>query len=125
MPQDLSPATLWRSRWVRTPVLFLAGVGAAYLTARLWAPHWPGFCSGITVDEPCSRVEVQTMTGYLVIALGFIVMIIGPIAGALIELIRHGHDWETPRGPETVVANLPIGVGLAFVLLGLLLAATA
>lgn len=125
MPEDRSSATLWRSRWIRTPVLFAAGVALAYVVARIWAPHWPGFCSGITVDEPCSRVEVQTMMGYLLIALGFIVMILGPIVGSLIELARHGHDWETPRGPETVAANLPIAVGIVFVALGLLLAAVA
>jgi heme/copper-type cytochrome/quinol oxidase subunit 2 len=106
-------------------MLFAAGIGLAYLVARVWAPHWPQFCRDITVAEPCAAVATQTMTGYLVIALGVAVMILGPVAGALLELMIHGHRWETPRGPETVVTNIPIVLGAVYLVLGGVLAATA
>lgn len=114
-----------RSRWIRTPVLFAGGVVVAYAVARVWAPRWPGFCDGITVGKPCGSVAVQTMTGYLIIALGVATMILGPIVGALVELVLHGHRWETPRGPETIVTNMPILLGVAYLVLGAVLAATA
>lgn len=114
-----------RSRLVRTPVTVAAGIALAYAIARIWAPHWPGFCQDITIEKPCGAVATQTMTGYLLMALGIVVMILGPIVGALIEVMVHGHHWETPRGRESVVTNLPIGLGAFYLVLGALLAATA
>jgi len=114
-----------RSRWVRTPTLFALGVVGAYAIARIWVPYWPSFCDGITIQQPCTAVAVQTMTGYLIVALGLAVMILGPIVAALLELAIHGHRWETPRGRETVVTNLPIIIGLSYLVLGVAIAATA
>lgn len=114
-----------RSRWLRTPVLFGAGVAAAWGVARLWAPHWPRFCDDVTIAEPCAAVAAQTMWGYLLMALGIVVMILGPVAGSLIELAVHGHRWETPRGRESATTNVPILAGGVYIALGIALAATA
>jgi heme/copper-type cytochrome/quinol oxidase subunit 2 len=105
--------------------MFLAGIGVAYAVATIWAPHWPRFCDDITVGEPCAALATQTMAGYLLMALGIVVMILGPVAGAMIELVVHGHRWETPRGRETVTTNVPIVLGAVYAALGIVLAATA
>lgn len=112
------------NRWFRVPTLFAAGVLLAFVIALIWAPHLPSFCAEIYPDKPCEVVAVQTLTGYLVIALGVGVMILGPVVGALIELAIHGHRWETPRGVETVVTNVPIAAGLIYIVIGGVIVAT-
>jgi hypothetical protein len=114
-----------RSRPIRTAVLTLAGFGLAWLLAWLLAPRWPGFCDGAIIGAPCEQVEVQTMTGYLVIALGVLVMIFGPIVGSLIDLVVNGADWETPRGTENVITNVPLLVAAVYLVSGVVIAATA
>ncbi len=114
-----------RPRLARTIILFLVGVAAAFLMAKLLAPVWPNFCTATTVGSPCSAVDFQRMAGYLLIAVGFCTMILGPIAGSFLDVLINGHKWETSRGTETVITNVPILVGAVYLLLGLVVAATA
>jgi hypothetical protein len=114
-----------RRRWLVISVMFVAGLGVALAIARIWAPHWPGFCQEITVQKPCEVVAVQTMTGYLLIAFGFATMFLVPIIWSLVQVAKSGHRWETERGPESIVTNLPIAAGIAYIAIGALLAATA
>jgi F0F1-type ATP synthase membrane subunit c/vacuolar-type H+-ATPase subunit K len=118
----MSPAA---SRTLRTIALTIAGYLVAWGLAVLLAPMWPGFCDGTIVGADCEAVAVQSMMGYLVIALGIITMIIVPIVGSLLELYIHGANWETPRGTETVTTNVPLLVGLIYLLSGVAIPATA
>jgi hypothetical protein len=113
------------SRWWRTIILFVLGVAASYVVAWVLAPHWPGFCSDATVGSPCGAVAVQTMAGYLMVGLGFLTMIFGPIAGSFLDLLINGHKWETSRGTESVITNVPVLVGAIYLVLGVVTAATA
>jgi hypothetical protein len=117
--------TLLRSRPVRTVLLTIAGFAFAWVLAVLLAPHWPGFCDDTIVGAPCDAVATQTMMGYLVIALGILTMIFGPIAGSLLDLVLNGAHWETPRGTETVITNVPLLVGTVYLVSGVAIAATA
>jgi F0F1-type ATP synthase membrane subunit c/vacuolar-type H+-ATPase subunit K len=110
---------------VRTIVLTVAGYLVAWGLAVLLAPMWPGFCDGTIVGADCEAVAIQTTMGYLVIALGIITMIIVPIIGSLLELYLHGANWETPRGTETPTTNVPLLVGLIYLLSGVAITATA
>jgi hypothetical protein len=112
------------NRWIRVPTLFGFGIVLAYVVALIWAPHLPSFCTEIHPDKPCEVVAVQTLMGYLIIGLGVAVMILGPVVGALLELAIHGHQWETPRGVETVVTNVPIAAGIAYIVIGGVVVAT-
>jgi len=115
----------FRSRPIRTALLTLAGFAAAWLLASLLAPHWPDFCDQTIVGASCQQVAVQTMTGYLVIALGVFVMIFGPIIGSLVDLVINGAHWETPRGTENVITNVPLLVAAIYLVSGVVIAATA
>ena len=115
----------FRSRWLRTIILFVLGLVASFTVAVVLAPVWPGFCDDATVGKPCSDVAVQTMAGYLMVGLGFMTMILGPIAGSFLDLIINGAKWETPRGTETVITNMPVLIGAIYLVLGVLVAATA
>jgi hypothetical protein len=114
-----------RPRWLRTIILFLAGIGLAFGTAQLLAPVWPGFCSGATVGSPCDAVAFQSMAGYLLVGLGFLTMILGPIAGSFLDVWINGHQWETSRGTESVITNVPVVVGAIYLVVGVVIAATA
>lgn len=116
---------LFRSRTWRTLILFVAGLGAAYVLARIFAPAWPGLCDDVIVGASCDAVAIQTMTGYLIVVLGIATIILGPIAGSLIDLAVNGHTWETPRGTENVVTNMPLLVGGIYLVIGVLVAASA
>ncbi len=115
---------LWMSRWVRTPILFAAGLAASFVVAVVWSPHLPSFCRGITVGEPCEPVTVATATGYLTIALGWLTLVFGPIFGSLLDLAIHGASWEASR-VETAPANLPIVAGIVYLVVGALIVAWA
>lgn len=115
----------FRPRWLRTIILFLAGVGLVFLAARLLAPVWPGFCSDATVGSPCDAVDFRTMAGYLLVGLGFLTMILGPIAGSFLDVLINGHKWETSRGTESVITNMPVVLGAIYLVLGVVIAATA
>jgi len=101
------------------------GVVVSIAVAVLLAPVWPGFCGEATVGAPCDDVAVQTMARYLMVGLGFLTMIIGPIAGSFLDLVINGAKWETPRGAESVITNMPILVGAIYLFLGVLVVATA
>ncbi len=116
---------LFTSRWWRTAILFLVGVAASFVVAWILAPRWPGFCSDATVGSPCDAVAVQTMAGYLMVGLGFLTMILGPIAGSFLDVLINGHKWETSRGTESVITNIPVLVGAIYLILGVLIAANA
>ncbi len=113
------------SRAWRTIILFLIGVGLAFLIAWLLAPRWPGFCSDATVGKPCDAVAIRTMAGYLMVGLGFLTMILGPIAGSVLDVLINGHKWETERGTESVITNMPVIIGAIYLVLGVVIAATA
>jgi len=114
-----------RPRWLRTIILFLGGIGLAFGVARLLAPVWPGFCSDTTVGSPCDAVAFQSMAGYLLVGLGFLTIIIGPIAGSFLDVLINGHKWETSRGTESVITNMPVAIGAIYLVLGVMIAATA
>lgn len=114
-----------RSRTIRTIVLTLAGFLLAWVLAHVFAPRWPGFCDATVVGAACEPVMTQTMAGYLVVALGFLTMIFGPIAGSLIDLAVNGADWETPRGSENIITNMPLLVAAVYLAGGVLIVATA
>ncbi|GMQ98761.1 MAG: hypothetical protein BMS9Abin17_1289 [Acidimicrobiia bacterium] len=113
-----------RSRMWRTIILFSLGLAASFLIALIFAPLWPGFCDEAIVARPCESVHVQTMAGYVVIALGILTIIFGPIAGSMIDLAVNGSKWETPRGTETVITNVPILIGAIYVVVGVAVVAT-
>jgi hypothetical protein len=52
-------------------------------------------------------------------------MILGPIAGSLLDLAINGHKWETSRGTESVITNVPVLLGAIYLILGVVIAATA
>ncbi len=115
----------FENRAVRTILLFLIGVAASFAAAAVVAPLWPGFCDGAIVGAPCEAVGVQTAAGYLLIVLGILTIVFGPIIGSLLDLLINGSRWETPRGTENVITNMPLLVGAIYVLLGIAVAATA
>jgi hypothetical protein len=114
-----------RPRWLRTAILFATGVAVCLVAAWLLTPIWPNFCTATTVGAPCSTVDTQRMTGYLMIGLGLGTMILGPIAGSFIDVAINGHKWETGRGTESVITNVPVVIGAVYMVLGLIVAATA
>ena len=114
----------FRSRTSRTIILTLLGFAAAFLIAVVAAPAWPS-CEDQIRRLPCEDLTVQAMSGYLLIGLGIVTMIFGPIAGSLIDLLLHGAKWETPRGTETIITNMPLLVGAIYLVSGVLVAATA
>jgi hypothetical protein len=59
------------------------------------------------------------------VGLGFLTMILGPIAGSLLDLAINGHKWETSRGTESVITNVPVLLGAIYLILGVVIAATA
>jgi len=64
------------------------------------------------------------MPGYVIIALGILTVITGPIAGSMIDVALNGSKWETPRGSETVITNMPILIGAIYLVVGVLIVAT-
>ncbi|MFV1999327.1 MAG: hypothetical protein ACC654_03080 [Acidimicrobiia bacterium] len=114
----------FRSRLWRTIILFFLGLVASFLVAAISASLWPAFCDDAIVARPCESVHVQTMAGYLIIGLGILTIILGPIAGSMIDLALNGSKWETPRGSETVITNMPILIGATYLIVGVLIVAT-
>lgn len=106
-------------------ILTVLGFALAYVVAAVLAPLWPGFCDDTVVGAPCEQVDIQTMSGYLLVALGILTMVFGPIAGSLIDLWINGAKWETPRGSESIITNMPLLVGAIYLGSGVLIAATA
>lgn len=116
---------LFRHRLARTVILTVLGYVVAFGLSAWLAPSWPEFCDGSVVGASCEAVSIQTMTGYLVIVLGVLTMILGPIAGSLIDLYVNGAQWETPRGTETIITNMPLLIGAIYLGTGVLIVATA
>jgi hypothetical protein len=116
---------LFRSRLWRTIILFLIGIALCFALAAVFASRWPAICDGTIVGAPCDRVAVRTMAGYLVVTLGFLTMILGPIAGSILDIAINGARWEMPRGRDTIITNMPIAVGALFLAVGVLTIATA
>lgn len=117
-----------RGRWspyVRFPIYVTIGFAAAAGLAMLFQPHYLPLCNRINsapgVD--CSPVSTQSMVGMFVIGLGVITLVIVPVVSAFVNLLRHGHSWETPRGTETALTNLPILAGFIYLAAGFLVAA--
>jgi len=114
-----------RSRPLRTVILTVLGFVLAFVLALILAPVWPGFCDGTVVGAACEPVDVRTMTGYLLVVVGILTMVFGPIAGSFIDLWINGAKWETPRGSESVITNMPLLIGAIYLGCGVLIAATA
>jgi hypothetical protein len=98
----------------------LLGFGLAALAARAFHPHYLPLCDRIN-SRPgvqCTEVTVQSMIGLFVIGLGIITLMVVPVMSSLYHLIRYGHDWETPRGAESAITNLPILGGLIYLAAG-------
>ena len=115
---------LFRSRLWRTVILFLAGIAVSYLLASVLAPYWPEFCDGTIVGAPCEAVATRTMAGYLIIVLGVLTVILGPIAGSLLDVFINGAKWEVPRGRDTVITTMPLLVGAIYLGTGIFTVAT-
>jgi hypothetical protein len=114
-----------RNRWIRLPFLFGFGLIVAALAGRWASPRWVDYCTRVKdTGVRCEPIDIWTMTGYITIGLGIVVMIIGPIVASLIHLFAHGYNWETSR-VETLVSNLPIAAGIAYFVLGFVIAAAA
>lgn len=114
----------FRSRLWRTIILFVAGIVLCFVIAAVFAPHWPGFCDGTIVGAACEAVAVQTMAGYLIITLGFLTIVLGPIAGSMLDIAINGAKWEVSRGRDTIVTNMPLLVGAIYLGVGVLTIAT-
>lgn len=119
------PVNPFRSRPIRTVILTLSGMLLAWVLALLFAPAWPEFCDDAIAGAPCEQVAVQTMTGYLTIGLGVLTVIFGPIAAAFLDVVINGAEWETPRGTESIVTNMPLAIGAFYLVAGVAIAATA
>jgi hypothetical protein len=115
----------FRSRTPRTIILTLLGFALAFGLAVILTPHWPDFCDDTVIGAACDVVAVRTMMGYLLLALGILTIIFGPIAGSLIDVVLNGAKWETPRGSESIITNMPLLIGVAYVASGVLVVATA
>ena len=105
-------------------MLTALGLLVVFVIATFAAPAWPS-CEDAASGLPCEDITVQTMAGYLLIALGILTIIFGPIAGSLIDLYLNGAKWETPRGTENIITNMPILVGAIYLMVGLAVVATA
>ncbi|MGI9667833.1 MAG: hypothetical protein ACR2N2_12195 [Acidimicrobiia bacterium] len=114
-----------RSRPWRTVILTVSGFALAWLIALLLAPFLPEYCNETPTGMSCTRAQIQTMAGYLTIGLGIATIVLGPVAGSLIDLYLNGARWETPRGTETIITNMPLVIGAIFLGVGVLTAATA
>jgi hypothetical protein len=108
----------FRSRLWRTIILFVAGIVVCFALAAALAADWPGFCDQTIVGAPCESVATQTMAGYLIVALGFLTIVLGPIAGSILDLLINGARWEMPRGRDTIVTNMPMLVGAIYLGVG-------
>ena len=114
----------FRSRLWRTIILFLAGIAVCFVLAIVLAPHWPEFCDGTIVGAPCHSVATRTMAGYLIVTLGFLTIVLGPIAGSVLDVAINGAKWEMSRGRDTIVTNMPIVVGAMYLGVGVFTIAT-
>jgi hypothetical protein len=108
----------FRSRLWRTLILFLAGIVVCIALAAILSPHWPEICDGAIVGAPCQSVATQTMAGYLIVVLGFLTIILGPIAGSVLDLLINGAKWEMQRGRDTIVTNMPLLIGAIYLGVG-------
>ncbi|MCL1599293.1 MAG: hypothetical protein M3094_08925 [Actinomycetia bacterium] len=115
----------FRSRLWRTIILFVAGLGASFAVAEIFTPYWPDLCDSAIVGAPCEIVATQTVAGYLILGLGILTIILGPIAGSLLDLTINGARWETPRGKESIITNTPILLGALYLVLGVVTIAAA
>lgn len=109
----------------RTIILFVAGLGAAWLISRMLVPWWPNYCDDTVAELACTPERYTTGFGYTTIVVGIFTMLFGPIIGSFIDLHRNGANWETPRGTETVITNMPLLIGAIYMGLGLLRVMTA
>lgn len=113
-----------KSRWFRFPVFTAVGFAAAAGLAALFQPHYLTLCNTMNRESgaQCTPVSMQSMIGIFVIALGVFTLVVVPIVSAFFHLLRHGHSWETPRGTETALTNLPILAGVIYLAAGTLVA---
>ena len=114
----------FRSRVWRTVILFVAGIVVCFGLAAIFATRWPELCDGMIVGAPCDSVTIRTMAGYLIVSLGVLTIILGPIAGSLLDLLINGAKWEVPRGRDTMITNIPLLVGAIYLGVGVLTIAT-
>jgi predicted PurR-regulated permease PerM len=121
-----------RSRWIRFPLYMLAGFAFAAIAALLFHPHYLPLCERINSRQglgavpigggSCRPISVLSMVGFFTIGLGLVTMLLVPIVSSLIQLVRHGHNWETPRGTESAMTNLPILGGFIYLAAGVTVA---
>ena len=117
---------LHANRFVRRPLLFVLGLAFAFAAAFLTQPRWMGICANFNDERglPCSPITLGVMAGYFTIGLGLLTLIFGPIINSFYRLYRYGQVWETSRA-ETATGNVPIIVGLTYIVLGFTIAALA
>ncbi|MFQ5555564.1 MAG: hypothetical protein ACE5GC_09395 [Acidimicrobiia bacterium] len=119
------PGRIFCNRWLRLSAWFLGGLAIAGGISLSLQPRWVDLCSRVDARPgQCSPIDLPTMLGYVLIATGLVVMILGPVANSLYHLFRYGQKWETTRH-ETAVSNLPLLAGIVYFVLGFVVAATA
>ena len=115
--------SLARKHWLRLPLLFVTGLGAAIAVGTWVTPRYIEFCRILNrFASTCQDVPARHIVGYTVAALGIAMLILGPIVNTLYRLWRYGQAWETPRGPETAASNIPIATGVVYIALGMAIA---
>ena len=99
-------------------------MGAVMVVALATQPRWIDVCTGINTNRgfPCEPMTLGLMTGDLMIALGVLTLIFGPIVNSMYRLVRYGQQWETSR-VETAVGNVPLVIGIAYIVVGFVIAA--
>ncbi|MDX2467424.1 MAG: hypothetical protein QNL12_08925 [Acidimicrobiia bacterium] len=119
--------------WVRRPLWFVAGLGAAAVAGLAFQPQWLDLCNRINSrphvgmsgqivrGDECSPVSPMTMSGNFLIGFGLFMLVIGPIIFSLAHVIRNGYNWESTR-VETAVTNLPMLAGVLYMATGMGLA---
>jgi|GEM_PF-2379456 len=115
-----------RNRWVRAPSYLVGGFAAAAALAAWFHPHYLPLCNRLDARPgvECAPVTTQTMVGFFVMGLGFVSLVVLPVVASVAHLIRHGADWEMPRGTETTQTNLPILAGVIYLVTGTIVAVT-
>ena len=110
------------TRWTRVPILFFGVFIATALLAEVFRSNWVE-CR--TTEEwfaqTCPIVPRRLLLIRVVSALGIVTIVLGPIINSMYRLSRYGQSWETTRH-ETVVSNIPILAGFAYLLMALVMA---
>jgi hypothetical protein len=110
------------TRWTRVPIIFLVVLAATMLLALAFRSNWVE-CRSIEewYAQTCPVLPRRLLFIRVIAILGVATMILGPLLNSLYQLFRYGQPWETTRH-ETIVSNIPIVAGFAYVVIALIIA---